>query len=131
MEWKGRQKNFHYSFFTHNQTQTNEKNLSSLVTFSWVTNTPFQIKFSGQHQINKFVLVSLLSLQYRKSNAVSVIFKLEKHNTRLFTQTVSQPRHREYCVFLRFIQKVLNFILLEVMFYLTIMDFTIFRIKVW
>ena len=68
----------------------------------------------------------------RQTSAVSVIYKLQKpHNTRLFTQTVSQPRHREHCGFLHFIQKVLNFILLELMFYLTIMDFTIFRIKVW
>ena len=64
-----------------------------------------------------------------QTHAVSVIFKLEKHNTRLFTQTVSQPRHLEYCGFLHCIRKVLNFILLEVMFYLTIMDFKIFESK--
>ena len=53
-------------FFTHNQTQTNEKNVSSLMTFSWVTNTPFQIKFSGQRANQTaaaFVLLSFLSLQ--------------------------------------------------------------------
>jgi len=37
-----------FFFFTHNQTQTRKK-LSSLVTFLWVSNTPFQINFSGQH----------------------------------------------------------------------------------
>ena len=66
-----------------------------------------------------------------QTSAVSVIYKLQKHNTRLFTQTVSQPRHREHCGFLHFIQKVLNFILLEMMFYPTIMDFKIFGPKVW
>ena len=66
-----------------------------------------------------------------QTNAVSVFSQVEKQNMRLFTQTVSQPRNREYCVFLHFVQKVLNFILLAMMFCLTIMDFKIFWVKVW
>ena len=70
-------------------------------------------------------------MQRCRTHTVSVFCKVENQNMRLFTQTVSQPRNREYCVFLHFVQKVLNFILLAMMFYLTIMDFKIFWIKVW
>ena len=47
------------------------------------------------------------------------------------TQAVSQPNNLDYSECGHFVQKVRQFIVLEMFLYLTIMDFEIFRIKVW
>ena len=65
-------------FFTHNQTQTNEKNLSSLVTFSWVTNTPFQIKFSGQHPNQQIRVGVSLILAVQENTRCQCYFQTRK-----------------------------------------------------
>ena len=126
MEWKARQE-FSLLFF-HTQPNANKREKFKFSRDFFVGHQhtlPNKIFRPASKSTN-----SCWCLSYPCStgkHTLSVLFSnSKKHNLRLFTQTVSQPRHREHCVFLHFIQKVLNFILLEVMLYLTIMDFKIF-----